>query len=74
MKVTEEKQICFSCQGSGKCFKCSGTGNILQNQPTPIPVISGTVRGDSPTGTRRTCPKCYGSGVCPACKGTGKAA
>ncbi len=74
MKSTEAAaKICNSCQGSGKCLKCEGSGHILHNQPTPISVISGTIRGDSQTGTRRTCPRCYGSGICQTCKGTGKA-
>lgn len=68
-----EKPVCTGCQGSGKCLKCEGTGHVLHNQPTPMAVISGTIRGDSQTGTRRTCPRCYGSGTCQVCKGTGKA-
>ena len=72
MKATETER-CSSCQGSGKCLKCDGTGHVLHNPLTPMSVISGKIRGDSQTGTRRTCPRCYGSGTCPACKGTRKA-
>ena len=67
-----EKKACGSCHGSGKCLKCDGTGHVLHNPPTPIAVVSGKIRGESQTGTRRTCPRCYGSGVCSTCKGTGK--
>ncbi len=69
MEASKEK-ICASCSGTGKCFKCEGTGHIVVNLPSPMPVISGKVRGTSETGTRRTCPKCFGSGICQICKGT----
>ena len=72
MKATE-KAVCPGCQGTGKCQHCNGSGHILRNLPTPIAVVSGTVRGDSQTGTRRTCRQCLGSGSCQTCKGTGKA-
>jgi hypothetical protein len=68
-----EKQVCMSCQGSGKCFKCQGTGSIMHETPAPIAIVSGNVRGDSRSSTSRTCSRCYGSGTCQACKGTGKA-
>jgi len=67
------KEMCATCQGSGKCPKCNGTGHVLRNLPSPIPVVSGKVREEAGTGTRRTCPRCYGGGVCPTCKGSGKA-
>jgi len=72
MKDTE-KAVCGACAGSGKCAKCSGSGHVIHNLPTPIPVVSGTIRGDKQTGTRRTCPRCFGSGTCQVCKGSGKA-
>ncbi len=71
MPKTEEEK-CAACRGTGKCIKCEGSGHIIKDLPTPYAVISGSVRGSSQTGTRRTCPKCMGSGTCQTCHGTGK--
>jgi len=73
MKETENT-ICSACGGTGKCTKCAGSGHVLHNPPTPITVVSGTVRPGHQTGTSRMCPRCYGSGTCQRCKGAGKEA
>jgi hypothetical protein len=69
-----EKNICSACGGTGKCTKCAGAGHVLHDPPTPITVVSGTIRSERQTGTSRKCPRCYGSGTCQKCKGTGKEA
>jgi hypothetical protein len=69
---TTEKEICLSCQGSGKCSKCEGTGNVMREVHAPMSVISG--RSDQTASSVRTCPRCYGSGTCQTCKGSGKKA
>ncbi len=71
MKETE-KPVCNACGGTGKCSKCDGSGHVIQNLPTPISVVSGTIRRETPTGTRRPCPRCTGTGTCQTCHGTGK--
>jgi hypothetical protein len=68
-----EKFVCTSCQGSGRCYRCGGAGHVLHRTPAPISVLSGTVRGESNAGMRRSCSMCLGSGTCQTCSGTGKA-
>jgi hypothetical protein len=69
-----EKNMCSACGGTGKCTKCGGSGHVLHDPPTPITVVSGTIRSERQSGTSRMCPRCYGSGTCQKCKGTRKEA
>ncbi len=66
-----EKNVCRSCQGTGKCSRCGGAGNVVHNMPSPIAVVGGEVRGKSQSS--RICSSCEGSGVCQSCKGSGNA-
>jgi len=64
--MSDDKETCRVCGGTGICRTCGGTGDGKSTNPHPT---QGNT--DSESGNVR-CSICNGSGNCVNCGGTGK--